>query len=1163
MNTSARILVAGLAAILTFAPPLVSAQSNASPATGTCVVLTVEGNVEVASSGTTTWSIVTPNQVLRVGDRVRTGLRSRATLKWSDLSVLRINQLTSMELIAPEKEGGQKQLELKSGAAYLFSREKPEEIQFRTPVASGAIRGTEFNLSVGEDGHTELALLDGEVDLGNDQGAVTLKSGEKAAVSQNQRPTKTAMVDAVSIIQWTLYYPAVVDPNELGFTKNETEALQDSLTAYRDGDLITALSRFPEQAPASDATKVYHAGLLLAVGQVEQALADLKSVNATNAPAEAVKTIIRVVKGKPLELPATPNTASESLARSYAEQSQSRLEDALKSAYAAKEKSPKFGPAWIRAAELEFGFGRSAKALELLDQGLYLSPYNAPGITLRGFLLSAQGNDNEALSSFNRAIITDGALAAAWLGRGLLKIRSGQVEAGREDLQIAATLEPNRAVLRSYLGKAFARAGDKVHAKKELDLAKKLDPNDPTAWLYSALLLQEEGRINQAASDLEKSKELNDNRSIFRSRLLLDQDQAVRSANLAAIYRDAGMFDVSVQEASAAVNADYLNSAAHQFLASSYDYIRDPKLINLRYETPAFSEYLMANLLSPAGGGLAQNISQQEYSRYFESDHLGLFSKTDYASNGDWVENASVYGVEGNTAFSLDGYYRTENGYRPNNDLDLWSIAGRIKQQVTEQDSIYLEVSAFESKSGDLAQYYSQSDASTTQRVHEEQEPSILFGYQHEWEPGVHTLIMGSRIQDTLSINDSDPNLLFYRTQVNLFTGATNVSMINPPFFSLDSVREQTTYSGEIQQVFETGENTLIVGLRGQSADVGTTSQLDRSLGGPTTITDQDLDSDFNRFSAYVYDYWQVLEQLQLTAGVAYDRMHYPLNVDTSPITSGEDTIGQVSPKVGVLWTPLKNTAFRGIYTRSLGGFSLDTSVRLEPTQIAGFNQAFRSLIPESVAGMVPGTSFETYGLGWNQKLGSGTYLVVDGQVLNSDATRTVGVLTNSNVFAPIADSPSSTRQTLDYEEQSFSATLNQLIGNDTSVGVRYRLTHADLESRFVQLNPSVPGVPNQDVSALLHQVWLYGIYNHSSGFFTSVDAIWSSQDNDGYGGTMPGDDFWQFNVWAGYRFWDRRAEARIGLLNVTDQDYQLNPLTLYNELPHDRTFVASLKINF
>ena len=37
----------------------------------------------------------------------------------------------------------------------------------------------------------------------------------------------------------------------------------------------------------------------------------------------------------------------------------------------------------------------------------------------------------------------------------------------------------------------------------------------------------------------------------------------------------------------------------------------------------------------------------------------------------------------------------------------------------------------------------------------------------------------------------------------------------------------------------------------------------------------------------------------------------------------------------------------------------------------------------------------------------------------------------------------------------------------------------------------------------------------------------------------------------------------RIGVLNLTDQDYRLNPLTLYNELPRGRTFAAGLQFRF
>src|SRR5207302_5105978 len=141
-------------------------------------------------------------------------------------------------------------------------------------------------------------------------------------------------------------------------------------------------------------------------------------------------------------------------------------------------------------------------------------------------------------------------------------------------------LESNRSLLRSYLAKAFGNLYDERHAEKELALARRLDTNDPTPLLYSALLNQQENRINQGVENLEKSLELNDNRRVYRSRLLLDQDRAVRSASLATIYQKAGMPEVSFREATRALVSDYGNYSAHLFLANSLDALRDPTRFN-------------------------------------------------------------------------------------------------------------------------------------------------------------------------------------------------------------------------------------------------------------------------------------------------------------------------------------------------------------------------------------------------------------------------------------------------------------------------------------------------------------------------------------------------------------------------------------------------------
>jgi hypothetical protein len=70
-------------------------------------------------------------------------------------------------------------------------------------------------------------------------------------------------------------------------------------------------------------------------------------------------------------------------------------------------------------------------------------------------------------------------------------------------------------------------------------------------------------------------------------------------------------------------------------------------------------------------------------------------------------------------------------------------------------------------------------------------------------------------------------------------------------------------------------------------------------------------------------------------------------------------------------------------------------------------------------------------------------------------------------------------------------------------------------------------------------------------------------QRNIGYDGGEPGDDFVQLNIEGGWRFFNRRAQIVVGVLNLTGQNYNLNPLTEYSELPRSRVFFGQLSFVF
>jgi tetratricopeptide (TPR) repeat protein len=1152
----------------------------------TVLVVAVEGSGEVLQNGSAQPSPLVAGMAVTSPATIRTMPNSRVTIMVGTSTVVRGGADAEFEFVSESE--GKVSTKLNHGRLYFLHRDKSGRFSVETPAATANVVGTDFSIVVAMNATTTIDLFDGEVEFANAQGAMPLKGRSTAMAEVGKPPQRTAVIEMSRAVQWNLYYPAIVDVDELALGSNTRTAIGKSLDAYRSGDLLEALAVYPkDRQPVNRAERLYFAGLLLAVGQVNEAREFMQdSTGEAHSQADArldsiergLRRVIATVLGEQLSGQASSptNTASEWLAISYERQGLTNLAAALDAAQSASRLDTNFSFALARVADLEFSFGRTPGARRSLDVALSLSPKNAQAIALKGFILAARNNFAEAAVEFDRATRLDPSLANGWLGRGLCRIHSGDIRDGLEDLQVAAATEPARAVLRSYLAKAYVTEQNTKNAEKEFGLAKTLDPGDPTSWLYSALFLRDEHRFNEGITNLERSIELNENRSVYRSRMRLDEDLAVRGANLAALYQNVGMFDVSVNQASRAVAEDYANYSAHLFLANSYNQLRDPSLVNLRFETATFSEYLMANLLSPVGGTpLSPRVSQQEYSRFFERNRIGVSSETTYLSHGDWQQSGSIYGSYNNTGFAFDSSYLSQNGNAANTDLEQKAFSIQLKQQLSAQDSVYAQATFSDYDSGDIRQYYNPDDASPSLHTEECQSPNLFVGYHHEWSPGNHTLFLGARLDDRFSLTDQNviiPGVILGPAgevvgtvdQIGQSFGITNADA----FQALNYLSKFEAYSAELQQIVQLPDHTLVCGARYQTGQTRTSSDESRAAGafppygGGFDAFDfsQKNTANLNRFSVYGYDQWQALDSLWLTAGLSYDYLKSPWNVDNPPISDDDRTTCQLSPKAGFVWSPATATTVRGAFTRSLGGVFYDSSVRLEPAQIAGFNQAYRSLIPESLVGNIPGTSFQTFDLAFEQRFKSRTYLTVQGELLTSNGSRDIGAFNfDPNGINPTV--PYQIRQDLDFTEESLAVGLNQLIGKEWSLGARYRLAHAHLDLDYPDVSDTV--MPGTDNSALLQTVNLFAIYNHPSGFFAEAQGLWFGQNNYDYSPGLTDDCFWQCNLFAGYRLPRGRAEFTIGLLNLTDQDYHLNPLNAHQELPRDRTLMVNLKFNF
>lgn len=1142
-------------------------------------VLQKDGLIELSTDGGQRWIRTDVNQRLRVGDRLRTGPNTRASLVWADSKVLTTSPLTEIEVIAPVASG-EPGVHVWRGILWFFDRDQPGRARIKAAGAVAGVKGTEFVVSVAMvNGAAEstFSVVDGTVEVQNEFGSVTLSNAQQAVVGPGQMPRRTPGFVTENLLQWAFYYPGILNPEDLPFSDAEKAGLSESLTAYRSGDLLAALSAVRGRAPQSENESVYYAALFLSAGQVEESEALIRTVDQAGPSelarrvATALRVLMAAVKRAPAPAAPEPTLATELLAASFHEQSQAQGDATLRKALAlareAANLAPNSGFAWARIAELEFSFGNMERAMGALDRSLSLSPRNAQALTLRGFVLASRNQPREAIDWFDRAIRLDSFLANAWLGRGLCRIRRGEHGSGREDLLVAAALEPQRATLRSYLGKAYGDAGDLNRALYELELAQRMDPGDPTAWLYSALIKADYSRINEAIRDLERSQVLNDNRSLYRSRLLLDQDRAVRSADMAMLYDDAGLGDVALAEASHGIIADYANYSAHLFLANSYLIARET-ISSPRFQTAAASEFLLARILGPADGRLlAQSAGRNEPTMLFERDGLGFSSRTEYQSSGLWYQSAVQFGTYGNSSYAVQGDFLWDPGETPHREREFRFFSATFKHQVTLRDSLLLDIRDTWHQHENSDRPYDPRLTAAGFRALERQEPDLIVGWNHEWSPEHRTLFAASQINRSFDYTAAHAG-------VYLLTGDAGAT---DGFFGTDLAQEYEIESRfstlEVQHLFATARTRTIVGLRGNYItdrtasrhvlNSGNASSLESYFGTvPGTVVDEQsgIETKAFRVSPYIYEHWQILDRLWLIAGISYDHQTLPGNTRFAPVADNDDTRQQLSPKAGFTWTPAPRWIFRGAYAQSLGGVELDENLRLEPVHLGGIIYAHANAFPSSLVGPVAGARSETSGLAVEHRWSSNTFVNASALWLRSRGERDVGAYRRDLVGTVGPNTQLEER--LRFDELSGRLSIHQLIGERWTVGVRYEVTGAQFRRTHPTVSDTINFADVRTTRAVLHVAGVDALYRHPSGIFAAASADWWAQRFSASSGLLE-DDFPFTRISLGYRFPRRRAELTVGVLNVTDQDYRLHPLNLYPELARERTIFTRLDLSF
>ena len=1027
-------------------------------------VESVQGIVELRRYQSTTWESALKDTPLCAGDTLRVRKHSRAAIRLNNDSVMRLAQRTTITIPRTEDNKITSLTELIEGIIHIITR-TPVPFKIKTPFINAGVEGTEFTVELASD-HARIVMFEGRVNASNEYGSVLLTNHEAAIAYSNQAPFKETIVKPLDAVQWALYYPAI-----LGYHRNQQSAEASSLLLQAEN--------------------------LLSVGQANEARVIIKRLlkeNPDNSEAIALKSIIAVVqndKQRALELASHAVELDDlsvpaRLALSYAQQAAFDIDEALDSIKQAVILDPQNALIWARLSELYMSVGELEQALETAQEAVNLNPTIAKTQTVLGFAHLLQIKTKEAKSIFHEAILLDQTDPMPRLGLGLALIREGQLEAGRIELEIAAILDPGNSLIRSYLGKAYFEEKRYSLAETQFELAKEHDPLDPTPWFYDAIQKQTQNRPVEALQDIQKSIERNDNRAVYRSRLLLDQDQAGRSSSLARIYDNLGFEKRAIMETAKSLAIDPSNHSAHRFLSDTYANIP-------RHEAARVSELLQAQLMQPINVNPVQphlavadlNIitnTGPSGAGFNEFAPLMERNRSQFVASG-FGGNNSTYGNEivfsklyERTSVSLGQFHYQTNGFRNNNDQNHDILNAFIQHAVTPKLNVQAEVRTRMTDQGNLLLDFDKETVDPKARQNRNRrkidEDTARLGALYRLSANQNIILSGH-----YKVRKNDSSTFLSETD-------------NRETFAKDS-GFQTEIQYQLQHkwfnlIAGSGINQIDVKEKRKTRDVAT-NRL--SCFGDCMPNNFDI----NRVNGYIYINMNSHPDVNTTLGFSYDAYQ-----------EAGVTINRFNPKLGLQWDITPNHRLRFAWMENIKA-PLVANQTIEPTQVAGFNQIFDD--PNGTKSRRLGIGFDTH---YHNRVFGGFEI------------------SSRDLVVPLFSTIDNNFNFEDQTEKLYRGYLYSILHNRWV---------AKSEIRFEQFSRAETGTSPHQIDTLSTPVSIS--YFHPQGFFSNLTGTYVRQEVDRRGTINEGiENFFTVDTSLGYRLPNRNGILSLEARNLFNQSF-------------------------
>jgi tetratricopeptide (TPR) repeat protein len=1083
-------------------------------------VVSVEGMIEVRSVGEASWRQGAIRDTYCVGDTVRVP-QWRAALVLQNETLIRLD--TGSEITFAEfKEGKPVRIELHKGRVHILSR-TPQPLTITTPFVKGSIDGTEWLIEVVEEQAT-VWVFEGRVFLENELGRTPVVKGQSAVTQKGKAPqlggTEVRPRDAV---QWALYYPSLFDYRAARLVGPDAPILLKATQYYEEGDVLGALSQLEMVPPARRDVHylTLRAGMFLSIGRVKLAQADIQEAlnrDADNGVALALLSVIVLVNNDAQEaenlakraVKHAPDSSIPLIALSYAQQGNFQLDEARLSAQAATEKAPEDALAWARLAELWLALGYSGysgPAIEAAQQALERNPKLSRSHSIVGFAHLGTLEIEKAVADFQRAIELDQADPLPRLGLGLAKIKRNELEAGRREIEKATVLDPKNSILRNYQGRGYFDEKRDEDAETQYAMAKELDPQDPSPWFYDALRKQLDNQPIDALHDLQESIRLNDNRAVYRSRLLLDQDVAARGATVGRIYNNLGFGQRGRIEGWRSLSRDPASPMAHRLLSDVYSALP-------RYGPARVSELLQSQLLQPLNTNNLQPqlafpnlqiveaqgpsaVSLNEFNPLFMRDGPRLLANGVVGNDDTYGGDVTASILEGPVSVSAGAYgFKSDLDVRDNFDVKH-EIANVFAQAAfLPQLNIQTEYRFRKTKQGDLALRFDPNNFTPDQRT-TIKENVIRVGAR--FTPGPHSDIISSYIYNRREQDSFTPGV----PSIGL-DGVAHSNQIEGQYLFHDDIFN-AQIGGGYYHVDNNGDFTV------QAQPVALPFPPFAFCIPPAPIfsppackfTPKEKFTQKNA-NGYVYINVHWPPQFIWTGGFAYES-----------IDDRSNDFDRVLPKAGMQWNMTDWARLRLSYVQTLRR-PITSEQTIEPTQVAGFNQFF-----EDAAGSIT----EQEGIALDLTLTNDLYAGVQ------LAHREVEWASVSNLVSTFSDRR-----------------------EDRALGYVYWAPHSQLaftaEGSYERFKRSAtsPSVVSggRPIKVETWVVPLSARFFHPSGFFAGIKGnyVWQTVD------LLPGatfddgtDDFFLVDADIGYRLPKRLGIISLEVHNLFDTSFHYEDL--------------------